>query len=65
MEAVLRGPCKGCEKRTLGCHGKCREYKSAKTEYDKAVRAEKEAQHLNSILESIAVGRHKKPRREP
>ena len=21
-------PCKGCEKRTVGCHGKCQDYKN-------------------------------------
>ena len=31
-------PCKGCEKRTLGCHGSCDEYKAFREERDKVIR---------------------------
>ena len=29
-------PCKGCEKRSPGCHGSCPEYKRFREEHDKA-----------------------------
>ena len=31
-------PCKDCKKRCVGCHGKCRNYKTWKRQYIYAVR---------------------------
>ena len=30
-------PCKGCEKRELGCHGKCEAYKEFRKKYDEII----------------------------
>lgn len=30
-------PCKGCEKRHVGCHSECEAYKAYRTEQDKIV----------------------------
>lgn len=32
--SAISAPCKDCEKRRLGCHGKCEEYKAFRAELD-------------------------------
>ena len=46
-------PCKGCEKREIGCHGSCREY----GEYKKEHREIKEKQLKEKMLYSLVEGR--------
>jgi len=43
----LKCPCKGCEKRTLTCHGFCQEYKAWKAEHQ----AEKDWLQKQNLLE--------------
>lgn len=33
--ATKNFPCKNCQDRTVGCHGRCADYKEAKAKYDK------------------------------
>lgn len=35
-----KAPCKGCQERTLTCHGFCEKYKEWKAEYDRQHMAE-------------------------
>ena len=35
MAEKAKFPCKNCEKRYVGCHGSCNEYKEAKEKNDK------------------------------
>ena len=46
MESITLGygyisPCKGCEKRSVGCHSTCEAYTKSKTEYDEKTAAVK------------------------
>ena len=46
-------PCKDCEKRAPGCHGKCAEYKAFRTECDKRI-AERKEQGIMSYNPRLA-----------
>lgn len=32
---IMVNPCKGCEDRNVGCHGRCEKYKQWRVKYDK------------------------------
>ena len=51
-------PCKGCEERSLGCHGKCERYKIWKKELDeknqKVLKARHDAYELDRYCKAQA-----------
>lgn len=40
----MKGPCKDCERRKLGCHGRCKEYREFKAEREEILKR-KNAEH--------------------
>lgn len=38
----MKAPCNGCDRRLVGCHGLCPEYKAWKTEREKQKEAQRE-----------------------
>lgn len=44
--SLARFPCKDCEKRELGCHSNCTEYKQAKNENERLNKKKREEAHL-------------------
>lgn len=49
---IKRSPCKGCEppKRTITCHGFCKEYKQWKTEHDEMMAEQVKERNKANIL---------------
>jgi hypothetical protein len=46
---IRESPCKGCEKRTITCHGVCKEYQEWKTENEnhrESIRAARDKQYI-------------------
>lgn len=51
-------PCKDCERREIGCHGKCEEYQKARDEADKMIQVRREdherwAYHNSVVAQNI------------
>ena len=56
---MKNAPCKGCEDRRLGCHGKCEKYKAWRAGMDKAAE-KRRLEHEADEASILAVIRTKK-----
>lgn len=57
----MKGPCKDCDRRTLTCHGFCKEYQDFKKEREQAnERRAKEAREREYFVSAIRRKRGKR-----
>lgn len=54
---MIKGPCKDCKKRYVGCHGKCEDYAAYRAELDKQREERKTASIVNE-LNYAAIRKH-------
>ena len=57
-------PCKDCQDREPGCHGKCEKYKEFREALDKENAKRKEEICIDATIDSLLFNRLKKHRRE-
>ena len=55
--------CKGCEKRHVGCHITCEEYKEFRATLDKEKESRIEAQKVNDVMDRYTISRVDKMRK--
>ena len=58
----MTGPCKDCQRREIGCHGKCTEYVKYREEWDRVKARMKEARDADGAAADAArrlSGRYK------
>jgi len=52
---AMNAPCKGCEERSVGCHGKCAKYEAFRTNLLEAKRLKKETEVKYGYVSSIFI----------
>lgn len=57
-------PCKDCQDREPGCHGKCEKYKEFREALDKENAKRKEEIYIDATIDRLLFNRLKKYRRE-
>ena len=55
---MLNAPCKGCQDRKAGCHGKCGKYREWRAEIDRIAEKRRREQEANEVA-AISVRRVK------
>lgn len=55
-------PCKGCEERKVGCHGKCEKYQTFVEDNEK-IKAERQRQHEEDYIATFYVAERRKKKR--
>lgn len=66
ISAGVDSPCRGCERRHVGCHGRCGEYKAYRAAIDAhnaKRKAEKDAEYIARDMEWEARRRIEKKRK--
>ncbi len=58
-----KSSCKGCEKRHVGCHTTCEDYKDFRATLDKEKEARIEAQKVNDVMDRYTISRVDKMRK--
>lgn len=53
-------PCYGCEKRAVGCHSSCGDYKEFQVRNEKRKEAEHEASEYYNTMKSYRVDKYKR-----
>lgn len=54
---AIKPPCKDCDRREIGCHSHCKEYKEYRRLIDARKEAEKSKKEADIICEEITVKR--------
>lgn len=51
----MKCPCRYCEKRYVGCHGNCSDYKEWNSENEKLKNKYKEERHIDNLLKEEKI----------
>ena len=56
---VTKVPCKGCEERSLGCHGKCASYREYRNNLNRINAMRRQQEELEwTLYDTLRRGRH-------
>lgn len=56
-------PCKECEEREVGCHGRCEKYQAYRSELDKVTQVIREQKEAEAVTDGYVVTMRQKLRR--
>jgi len=56
---MAKFPCRDCDKRKVGCHGFCEEYKKAKAVREAELREEKNEVRINAFFSDGRIARER------
>ena len=57
-------PCMGCKKRSVTCHGTCKEYKEWQGEHEKFKKEKSTASNISRMVDEEVVNRYLKKKRK-